>query len=170
MPPGGEASARELMERWLREDSELPKAGRFGGPGFGCPFRLPSEVQEELPVFWDLPTGGQDKASGGKDPLQWANLARPDGWLRVACRMIGSPDEQEPSLHDSSDSLGQPWSAQVSHYMAVGCISARDALLRFYPSSCETSVNQPGRAASGDLGTGRRLAELQRCRTPALVA
>ena len=38
----------------------------------------------ELPVFWDLPTGGQDKASGN-DPLQWANLARPDGWLRVPC-------------------------------------------------------------------------------------
>ncbi|CAE7933671.1 TOP3B [Symbiodinium necroappetens] len=82
MPPGGETSARELLERWLREDLEIPK------------------VQEELPVFWDLPTGGQDKASGGKDPLQWANLARPDGWLRV------------------------------SHYMAVGCISAREILAR----------------------------------------
>ena len=27
MPPGGETSARELLERWLREDLEIPKAG-----------------------------------------------------------------------------------------------------------------------------------------------
>ena len=40
MPPGGETSARELLER-LREDLEIPKAGPPGGRaadrgGFEC--------------------------------------------------------------------------------------------------------------------------------------
>jgi len=82
LPTGGEAAARELLEKWLEEENSE---------------KAPAET---LPVFWDLPTGGEEKASDGKDPLQWANLALPNGWLRV------------------------------SHYMAVGCISAREILAR----------------------------------------
>ncbi|CAJ1378860.1 unnamed protein product [Effrenium voratum] len=77
LPAGGEVAARDWLEKWLREEGE------------------PKDLVE--PVLWDLPTGGVTK---GHDALQWANLARPDGWLRV------------------------------SHYMAVGCISAREILAR----------------------------------------
>jgi len=49
-------------------------------------------------VFWDLPVGSGP--GEGHDALQWANLARPDGWTRV------------------------------SHYLAVGCISAREIFAR----------------------------------------
>mmetsp|Transcript_22088 Transcript_22088/g.40595 ORF Transcript_22088/g.40595 Transcript_22088/m.40595 type:complete len:643 (+) Transcript_22088:87-2015(+) len=46
-------------------------------------------------VYWDLPVGwGPGQAT--EDPMQWANLAKPDGWMRL------------------------------SHLMALGCISARE--------------------------------------------
>lgn len=78
LPEAGEAAAQKSLEKWLREQNEEPK-----------------DLHE--PVLWDLPTGGGAK---GHDALQWANLAKPDGWLRI------------------------------SHYMAVGCISAREIFAR----------------------------------------
>ncbi|CAK9000908.1 unnamed protein product [Durusdinium trenchii] len=88
LPDAGEAAAQQCLEQWLAKQSEEPK-----------------DLQE--PVLWDLPTGyGPAK---GHDALQWANLAKPDGWLRI------------------------------SHYMAVGCISAREILSR-----AEESVNFNG--------------------------
>jgi len=47
-------------------------------------------------VFWDLPCAGQREAKKEYDPFQWANLSTSHGGLRV------------------------------SHYMAIGCISARE--------------------------------------------
>mmetsp|Transcript_47006 Transcript_47006/g.134494 ORF Transcript_47006/g.134494 Transcript_47006/m.134494 type:complete len:650 (+) Transcript_47006:86-2035(+) len=80
-PQGGEANARRTFEVWLSKQD-----GDGGNPQHGDA------------VFWDLPVGhgpGQ-----GHDALQWANLARPDGWLRM------------------------------SQYLAVGCISAREIYAR----------------------------------------
>nr|QDO16457.1 cryptochrome DASH [Crypthecodinium cohnii]USW07798.1 cryptochrome DASH [Crypthecodinium cohnii] len=51
-------------------------------------------------VFWDLPCAGQEGPSKGHDPFQWVNLSTADGGLRI------------------------------SHYMAVGCISAREIFNR----------------------------------------
>nr|QDO16359.1 cryptochrome DASH [Lingulodinium polyedra] len=78
-PLGGEPSARALLEAWL---------GR----------QCMSGDNPQTAVFWDLPVGAGP--GEGHDPLQWANLARPDGWMRV------------------------------SHYLAVGCISAREIFAR----------------------------------------
>jgi len=49
----------------------------------------------EKMVYWDLPCGGQSGSGEAHDPMQWKTLAKTTGWLRV------------------------------SHYMAVGCVSAR---------------------------------------------
>lgn len=46
-------------------------------------------------VFWDLPCAGQQGPSKEHDPFQWVNLSQAHGGLRI------------------------------SHYMAIGCISAR---------------------------------------------
>merc|ERR1719436_742021 len=56
--------------------------------------------QEGDAVFWDLPCAGQQGPSKEHDPFQWVNLAKADGGLRI------------------------------SHYMAVGCISAREIFHR----------------------------------------
>jgi len=50
---------------------------------------------EKKAVYWDLPCAGQRESGNVHDPFQWKNLSTSHGWLRV------------------------------SHYMAVGCISAR---------------------------------------------
>ena len=60
-------------------------------------FRSWSELRENLSVqesdsedssvLWDLPTGYGP--AQGHDALQWANLAKPDGWLRVSCFVEG---------------------------------------------------------------------------------
>jgi deoxyribodipyrimidine photo-lyase len=56
---------------------------------------------EKLAVLWDLPcAGNKDSAGLAQDPMQWKNLSESHGWLRI------------------------------SHYMAVGCISAREILER----------------------------------------
>eukprot|EP00928_Gymnodinium_smaydae_P071708 TRINITY_DN55212_c0_g1_i1.p1 TRINITY_DN55212_c0_g1~~TRINITY_DN55212_c0_g1_i1.p1 ORF type:complete len:569 (+),score=90.01 TRINITY_DN55212_c0_g1_i1:54-1760(+) len=51
-------------------------------------------------VFWDLPCAGQQGPSKEHDPFQWVNLSTPHGGLRI------------------------------SHYMAIGCISAREIFHR----------------------------------------
>eukprot|EP00927_Polykrikos_kofoidii_P086969 TRINITY_DN989_c0_g2_i1.p1 TRINITY_DN989_c0_g2~~TRINITY_DN989_c0_g2_i1.p1 ORF type:complete len:576 (-),score=75.93 TRINITY_DN989_c0_g2_i1:126-1853(-) len=51
-------------------------------------------------VFWDLPCAGQSGPSKDHDPFQWVNLSTPHGGFRI------------------------------SHYMAVGCISAREIFHR----------------------------------------
>lgn len=56
--------------------------------------------QAEKAVYWDLPCAGLSGPGAGHDPFQWVNLSKAHGWLRV------------------------------SHYMAVGCISAREILHR----------------------------------------
>merc|ERR1712032_698180 len=57
---------------------------------------------DELPtaIFWDLPCAGLVSSSGAAHPFEWRNLSAPLGWLRI------------------------------SHYLAIGCISARDILER----------------------------------------
>eukprot|EP00971_Amphidinium_carterae_P194193 3853630-Amphidinium_carterae.1 len=38
-------------------------------------------------VYWDLPVGwGPGQAA--EDPMQWANLAKPDGWMRLSAFFI----------------------------------------------------------------------------------
>merc|ERR1719499_674482 len=63
-----------------------------------------ADVQEndkkKRKVFWDLPCAGKAGPVEGFDEFQWTNLSEDKGWLRV------------------------------SHYMAVGCISAREILER----------------------------------------
>jgi hypothetical protein len=51
-------------------------------------------------VYWDLPCAGQSGPTTEHDPFQWVNLSKSDGGLRI------------------------------SHYMAVGCISAREIFHR----------------------------------------
>jgi len=82
-PEGGEGHARALLEAWLPRQMAVC-------PGNGD--------NPQAPVFWDLPVGSGP--GEGHDPLQWANLAKPDGWTRI------------------------------SHYLAVGCISAREVCAR----------------------------------------
>jgi len=65
--------------------------------------KKPAEVDDatlKRAVYWDLPCAGQSGPSSGVDPMQWLNLTTADGGLRI------------------------------SHYMAVGCISAREILAR----------------------------------------
>lgn len=66
--------------------------------------KRPKEVMQatETPkvVYWDLPCGGQNSSGEEHDPMQWRTLATSSGWLRV------------------------------SHYMAMGCISARQIFHR----------------------------------------
>jgi len=82
-PAGGEPEARAWLEAWLpRQTVTCP--GNGDNP--------------QAPVFWDLPVGSGP--GEGHDALQWANLAKPDGWTRI------------------------------SHYLAVGCISAREVCAR----------------------------------------
>eukprot|EP00438_Fugacium_kawagutii_P029617 Skav202660 [mRNA] locus=scaffold1791:178401:204621:+ [translate_table: standard] len=69
LPEAGEAAAQRCLEAWLQKQNEEPKE--------------PSADPDGPVVLWDLPTGG---AAGGHDALQWANLAKPDGWLRVPWR------------------------------------------------------------------------------------
>jgi len=57
-------------------------------------------------VYWDLPCGGQRRPGEGVDPMQWVNLTTSTGGMRI------------------------------SHYMAVGCITARE----IYARSQETPV------------------------------
>lgn len=68
------------------------------------------ELEPSKLVYWDLPCAGQSGPSAGYDPLQWANLATSHGWLRV------------------------------SHYMAVGCISAREIFHTTKEMQCCTGV------------------------------
>jgi len=63
-------------------------------------------TEAERAVYWDLPCAGQSGPLGGHDPFQWVNLAKPHGWLRV------------------------------SHYMAIGCISAREIFHRSKETPC----------------------------------
>jgi len=79
---GGEVAAQQCLEEWLQRQLNPSK----------------ESDSEDTSVLWDLPTGYGP--AQGHDALQWANLAKPDGWLRI------------------------------SHYMAVGCISAREILAR----------------------------------------
>ena len=51
-------------------------------------------------IYWDLPCAGLAGTDGSTDPFQWRNLSAPHGWLRI------------------------------SHYLAIGCISAREILAR----------------------------------------
>ena len=51
-------------------------------------------------IYWDLPCAGLAGSDGSTDPFQWRNLSAPHGWLRL------------------------------SHYLAIGCISAREILAR----------------------------------------
>ena len=51
-------------------------------------------------IYWDLPCAGLAGSDGSTDPFQWRNLSAPHGWLRI------------------------------SHYLAIGCISAREILAR----------------------------------------
>lgn len=51
-------------------------------------------------VYWDLPCGRQSGPTAGVDPMQWLNLTTSQGGMRV------------------------------SHYMAVGCITAREIFAR----------------------------------------
>mmetsp|Transcript_38481 Transcript_38481/g.107223 ORF Transcript_38481/g.107223 Transcript_38481/m.107223 type:complete len:718 (-) Transcript_38481:27-2180(-) len=80
MPEGGEPHARALLEGWLAKQG------------------ITSGDNPQTAVFWDLPVGSGP--GEGHDALQWANLARPNGWMRV------------------------------SHYLAVGCVSAREIFAR----------------------------------------
>mmetsp|Transcript_47676 Transcript_47676/g.83946 ORF Transcript_47676/g.83946 Transcript_47676/m.83946 type:complete len:581 (-) Transcript_47676:86-1828(-) len=57
-------------------------------------------VETKKAVFWDLPCAGQSEAGAGPDPFQWRNLTTADGGIRM------------------------------SHYLAVGCISAREIFER----------------------------------------
>jgi deoxyribodipyrimidine photo-lyase len=59
-----------------------------------------STGQVKKAVYWDLPCGGQSGPGKEHDPMQWFNLTQQHGWLRA------------------------------SHYLAVGCISAREILKR----------------------------------------
>ena len=124
---------------------------------FGTRFGLRCSEDLHEPVLWDLPTGyGSAK---GHDALQWANLAKPDGWLRVPFAKV-IPNgvlmfnffysfikscQLRDALNVEIDVLGKcnlkgtvPCSVeswpyvwpQISHYMAVGCISARETRLK----------------------------------------
>ena len=44
-------------------------------------------------MLWDLPTGYGP--AQGHDALQWANLAKPDGWLRVSFAFVSKKMPQE---------------------------------------------------------------------------
>jgi len=55
---------------------------------------------QEKKVYWDLPCAGLSETGNGHDPMQWHNLGTQHGWLRI------------------------------SHYMAIGCISAREIFHR----------------------------------------
>jgi len=61
---------------------------------------ITDESQTTNKVFWDLPCGGQSGPSKEHDPFQWVNLSTEGGGMRM------------------------------SHYMAVGCISAREMFNR----------------------------------------
>lgn len=80
LPLAGEAAARAHFAKWLSEK---------GDSGDVVP----------MAASWDLPVSDTANADG-HDPLQWANLSRPDGWTKV------------------------------SHYFALGCISAREMYSR----------------------------------------
>jgi len=82
LPAGGEAQARAEFQAWLQRQS----AGQDG------------DSQPTKAIFWDLPVGGGP--GEGHDSLQWSNLAKPDGWMRM------------------------------SQFLAVGCISAREIFNR----------------------------------------
>lgn len=58
------------------------------------------ESQAKKAVYWDLPCGGQSGSSAGHDPFQWVNLTTAHGGMRI------------------------------SHFLAVGCISAREVFNR----------------------------------------
>lgn len=60
----------------------------------------PKEEPQEKKVYWDLPCAGLSDSAGGHDSMQWHTLSTQHGWLRV------------------------------SHYMAIGCISAREIFHR----------------------------------------
>lgn len=79
MPEPGEAAARKHFAEWIQEKGD---SGDI-----------------KMAASWDLPVSSTAN-SDGHDPLQWANLSRPDGWTKV------------------------------SHYMALGCISAREMYAR----------------------------------------
>jgi len=57
-------------------------------------------------VYWDLPCAGQNGAGAAHDPFQWANLSTSNGWFRI------------------------------SHYMAIGCISAREIYSKAMETPC----------------------------------
>ena len=78
MPSGGEPSARALLERWVAEQEQDD-----------------AQDNPQSAVYWDLPVGW-GSGEGCDDPMKWANLARPNGWMRI------------------------------SHYLALGCVSARE--------------------------------------------
>lgn len=63
-------------------------------------------TEVEKAVYWDLPCAGQSGPLAGHDPFQWVNLSKTHGWLRV------------------------------SHYMAIGCISAREIFHRSKETPC----------------------------------
>lgn len=60
----------------------------------------PKEESNTKAVYWDLPCAGQSGSENGVDPFQWKNLSTAHGGMRI------------------------------SHYMAVGCISAREIFAR----------------------------------------
>eukprot|EP00927_Polykrikos_kofoidii_P086964 TRINITY_DN989_c0_g1_i1.p1 TRINITY_DN989_c0_g1~~TRINITY_DN989_c0_g1_i1.p1 ORF type:complete len:451 (-),score=71.90 TRINITY_DN989_c0_g1_i1:88-1284(-) len=59
-----------------------------------------TDSPHEDAVFWDLPCAGQAGPGKEHDPFQWVNLSTPYGGMRI------------------------------SHYMAIGCISAREIFHR----------------------------------------
>ena len=83
-------------------------------------------------IYWDLPCAGLAGTDGSTDPFQWRNLSAPHGWLRI------------------------------SHYLAIGCISAREILAepgkrqteQVWRTACsgETSI---GSIASSTTGAWR---------------
>jgi len=89
IPEGGENAVRAHFAKWIEEK---------GDSGDTAP----------MAASWDLPVS-ETATTDGHDPLQWANLSRPDGWTRV------------------------------SHYMALGCISAREMY-----NSTQGRKNHPG--------------------------
>jgi len=97
-------TAEEIKEA---QAQELPQGGEPAARALleewaAGQHRLQTEgaAEKDTKVYWDLPCAGQKGSSAGHDPFQWKNLAGQHGWLRM------------------------------SHYLAVGCISARTILHR----------------------------------------